>query len=153
MEATRLNRLTEQIWAQLCQPTALLVGDRPPITMGYHLTDAPPYDGVIIGSLSSGELLHFSNAAVLDALLVGKPVYLWVGGLPQYRATKNTHLLSKLITAENQLKQLGIRFYGGSSKPLVTATTAKILANSRQPLPPGAIITPMAQDILGGYTS
>lgn len=141
---------------QTSAPTALLIGSRPRDDMGYHLTDRAPYDAILIGSLTAGELLSFSEPRVLDALLRGMPVYLWEGGL-RYRAdaaTANRTLWSKLLTAERSLQQWGVRFYGGTqTRRLVTAEQARQLRSQGRTAPPGAILTPMAREILGGSRS
>ncbi|MFI3312353.1 MAG: hypothetical protein R3Y62_00560 [Eubacteriales bacterium] len=157
MNQSELNRLTDRVWQALqgSQPTALLIGDPPPDTLGYVLTHSPPYEAVIIGSLTAGQLLYFHQPAVLDALLLGKPVYLWQGGLlyRQYKATAPPRLYGQLLSAEGQLRQLGVQFYGGNARSLITATTAAALARQGKQPPAGAILTPLARDILGGYTS
>lgn len=157
MNQAQLEQLTEKLWAKLnChQGRALVIGATPPDCLGYAPTDSPPYEVVIIGSLSAGELLHFSNTTVLDALLRGQAVYLWESGLDyhRHRATASPYLLGKLQVAEAELKRLGIQFYGSKARrPLVTATTAKRLLTEQKPLPPGGILTPLARDILGEAT-
>lgn len=134
-------------------PAALLIGSRPPDTLCYRLTDDAPYEAVIIGSLSPGELLHFTDTRVLDALLRGLPVFLYEGGLAHraFSATANRALWARLSSAERQLQQWGVRFYGGGqSRRLITAAQARqMLAQGRTP-PPGAVLTPMARDVLKG---
>ena len=39
---------------------AFLIGSRPPLT-GYTYVDAPPYEAVVIGSLTLGEAVFFAN--------------------------------------------------------------------------------------------
>ena len=51
---------------------AKLVGKPPLAELGHSYPDAPPYDGVVIGSLELGELICFQNADVLHALAEGK---------------------------------------------------------------------------------
>ena len=55
---------------------ALLIGSEPPLELGYTYVTAPPYDGVVIGSLTLGQALCFSNEQVLEALAEGKSVVL-----------------------------------------------------------------------------
>lgn len=134
-------------------PSALLAGEPPGDALGYRLTGAPPYDAVVIGSLEPGELLHFSDARVLTALLEGKPVFLWEPGLRHraHAATANRPLWAKLQAAERALKQLGVRFYGPSQgRRLVTAEQAReLLRQGRRP-PEGAVLTPLARELLNG---
>ena len=47
---------------------SLLVGREPPCDFGCRYVTEPPYDGVVIGSLTLGQLLHFSHEPVLEAL-------------------------------------------------------------------------------------
>lgn len=153
------DRLTERVVEEVLQrltsaaPRALLIGDRPPEDLGYHFTAHAPYEAVVIGSLSPGEVLYFSDCRVLDALLEGKPVWLWEPGL-RHRANAATAcraLWTRLSAAERTLRQLGIRFYGGSRKqPLITAEHARSLHAQGRSAPPGAILTPLAREILGG---
>ena len=57
------ERLMEQVMDKVLQrlnaggPAALLIGDRPPDLLGYRIAAGAPYDAVIIGSLTAGELL------------------------------------------------------------------------------------------------
>ena len=62
---------------------ALLVGKEPPCDLGYSYTTSAPYDGVVIGSLTLGQLLRFDNAQALEALAEGKSVILYTPGLPE----------------------------------------------------------------------
>ena len=55
---------------------ALLIGSEPACALGFSYAKEPPYDAVVIGSLSLGELLHFHDEKVLSALAEGKTVYL-----------------------------------------------------------------------------
>lgn len=137
-------------------PTALLIGSPPADDLGYFLTGSAPYDAVMIGSLAPDELLYFSKPQALEALLQGKPVYLWEPGLchRKYAATSNRVLWARLSAAERSLQQLGIRFYGGGqTHRLVTAEQARQLqAQGRRP-PAGAILTPLALEVFGGDSS
>ena len=53
---------------------ALLIGNQPPL--GYEYVTEAPYDAVVIGSLTLGQLLRFREDRVLDALAQGLPVVL-----------------------------------------------------------------------------
>ena len=134
-------------------PAALLLGERPPDTLGYRLTDKAPYEAVLIGSLTAAELLHFSDGPALDALLQGLPVFLYEDGLRYrtYAATANRALWARLMGAERALRQWGVRFYGRHrDRTLITASQAQLLrAQGRRPSP-GAILTPLAREILEG---
>ena len=56
---------------------ALLIGREPAAALGWSYVTEPPYDAVVIGSLSLGALLRFREEAVLEALAQGKSVYLY----------------------------------------------------------------------------
>ena len=55
---------------------ALLIGKEPAAELGYDYVAEPPYDAVVIGSLTLSRLLRFREERVLSALAEGKPVYL-----------------------------------------------------------------------------
>ena len=76
---------------------ALLIGKAPTVELGFTYTADEPYDAVVIGSLSLGELLHFRQEQVLLALSQGKTVYLYTPGLPE--AEKNRALAASLAAA------------------------------------------------------
>lgn len=137
-------------------PAALLVGDAPPETLGYRLTDRSPYEAVIVGSLDAGALLSFSAPAVWAALLEGKPVYLWEGGL-RHRAcaaAAGRALWARLSAAEREWQRLGVRFYGGAAaRRLVTAEEARRLLGQGRTPPADAVLTPLAREVLAGGRS
>ena len=124
---------------------ALLVGTAPAALPFSYVTEGS-YEAVVIGSLSLGQLLHFQEEAVLSALAVGKPVYLYTPGLPQ--APKNRALAASLTTAQRELKNWGVLFTDGSRRHLVTAEEAKQLRRKGQSPAPGAVLTPLAKEIL-----
>ena len=66
---------------------ALLIGKEPAGELGYSYVREEPYDAVVIGSLSLGQLLHFADEQVLSAIARGLPVYLYTPGLPKPRKT------------------------------------------------------------------
>ena len=51
---------------------ALLIGREPAAELGYHYVAEEPYEAVVIGSLSLGQLLHFQEEAVLGSLEIGR---------------------------------------------------------------------------------
>lgn len=127
---------------------ALLVGDEPGCSLGYTYTREPPYDGVVIGSLTVGQLLCFRNEQVLEALAMGKSVVLYTPGLPE--AKGNRGLSAALAARRRELKNWGVVFTDGAQRRLITAQEAKQLrAEGRQP-GPGAVLTPLAKEILEG---
>ena len=127
---------------------ALLLGKEPGIELGFQYVQEKPYDGVVIGSLTLSQLLRFREEPVLEALAEGKPVYLYTPGLPE--ATKNRALSGSLTAAQRELKNWGVLFTDGGRKRLITAEEARALrAAGRQPAP-GAVLTPLAKEIMEG---
>lgn len=127
---------------------ALLIGNEPDRLSGYSYTLTPPYDGVVIGSLTLGQLLRFQEEPVLAALAEGKPVVLYTPGLPD--CPKNRALSAALASARRELKSWGIVFTDGGQKRLVTAQEARSLRASGKSPAPGAVLTPLAKEILEG---
>ena len=90
---------------------ALLIGKEPAWDLGYTYVKAPPYDAVVIGSLTLGQLLSFSDEQVLSALAEGKPVLLYTEGLPI--APHSRGLSAALGAKRRELKNWGIVFTDG----------------------------------------
>lgn len=124
---------------------ALLLGNTP-AELGFTYVTAPPYEAVVIGSLSLGKLLRFDDEQVLSALAEGKAVYLYTPGLPQ--APKNRALAASLASAQRELKNWGVIFTDGARRHLVTAEEAQQLRRRGQQPAPGAVLTPLAKEIL-----
>ena len=127
---------------------ALLIGNEPPISLGFSYVQQPPYDAAVIGSLTLGQLLRFRQEEVLDLLAEGKPVYLYTPGLPE--ASKNRALAAALASAQRELKNWGVIFTDGGRKRLITAEEARQLRHSGQKPNRDAVITPLAREILEG---
>ena len=125
---------------------ALLVGNMPG-ALDFEYVQGPPYDAVVIGSLTTGQLLHFREERVLAALGEGKAVYLYTPGLPQ---VKNRALAAALTCAQRELKSWGVIFTDGGRRRLVTAEEAKQLRRTGRIPGPGAVLTPLAKEILEG---
>ena len=125
---------------------ALLIGKEPAAELGCSYVQEGEYDGVVIGSLELSQLLRFREETVLKALAEGKPVYLYTPGLPE--SPKNRSLAGSLASAQRELKSWGVIFTDGGRKRLVTAQEARDLrAQGKQP-GPGAVLTPLAREIL-----
>lgn len=125
---------------------ALLIGKEPGADLGCSYVSEEPYEAVVIGSLTLGQLLRFREERVLDALAEGKPVYLYTPGVPE--AGKNRALAAGLASAQRELKNWGVLFTDGGRKRLITAQEAKLLrACGREP-GAGAVLTPLAKEIL-----
>ena len=125
---------------------ALLIGDAP-AALEYEYVDGPPYEVIVIGSLSIGALLRFREERVLEALGEGKTVYLYTPGLPQ---VKNRALGAALASAQRELKSWGVIFTDGGRRRLVTAEEARALRRTGRMPGPGAVLTPLAKEILEG---
>lgn len=126
---------------------ALLIGREPETELGMEYVREAPYDAVVIGSLNLGQLVCFREERVLAALADGKPVYLYTPGLPQ---VKNRALAGSLASAQRELKNWGVLFTDGGRKRLVTAEEARILRRTGRKPGPGAVLTPLAKEILEG---
>ena len=129
---------------------ALLIGKTPPAELGVSYVNEKPYDAVVIGSLEIAQLLRFAEPAVLDALAEGKPVYLYTPGLPE--SPKNRALSASLASAQRELKSWGVVFTDGGRRRLVTAEEARQLLRTGRSPGPGAVLTPLAKEILEGKT-
>lgn len=132
-------------------PKALLIGQAPKAALGFDYSSEPPYDTVLIGSLSAHSLL-FPEKEILSALLEGIPVYVWKSGMEHRRCggTFSPALYEKCICAEREWRSWGVTFLQAAPKPpLITGAKAAWLAKSGKH-PADARLTPLARDILGG---
>lgn len=125
---------------------ALLIGEAPG-PLEYEYVTEPPYEVIVIGSLTIGALLRFREERVLEALGEGKAVYLYTPGLPQ---VKNRALGAALASAQRELKGWGVIFTDGGRRKLVTAEEARVLRRAGRLPGPGAVLTPLAKEILEG---
>ena len=83
---------------------------------------------------------------VAQALAEGKPVVLYTPGLPE--TPKNRALAASLASASRQLKSWGVVFTDGGRKRLITAQEARDLRSRGAAPGPGAVLTPLAKEIL-----
>ena len=127
---------------------ALLIGNAPEAALGYVYVQEPPYDAVVIGSLTLGQLLCFREERVLSALAEGKTVVLYTPGLPEVPG--NRALAAKLASVRRELKSWGVVFADGSRRHLVTAQEAKVMRREGKRPGAGAVLTPLAREILEG---
>ena len=127
---------------------ALLVGREPDRALPYTYVTQPPYDAVVIGSLTLGEMLRFTHEPALTALAEGKPVVLYTPGLPD--APHNRALAASLAASRRELKSWGVVFTDGGRKRLVTAQAAREMRLAGKTPGPGAVLTPLAREILEG---
>lgn len=126
---------------------ALLLGERPPAELGYEYVTQGGYDAVVIGSLTLGQILCFREERVLEALAGGLPVLLYTPGLPR---VKNRAMAARIAGASRELKNWGVIFTDGARRHLVTAEEARDLRRRGQNPGPGAVLTPLAKEILEG---
>ena len=127
---------------------ALLIGKEPAAELGYSYVTEPPYDAVVIGSLTLSQLLRFREERVLEALAQGKQVLLYTPGLPQ--VPRNRALAGSLASARRELKNWGVLFTDGGRKRLVTAEEARRLRQRGERPGFDAVLTPLAKEILEG---
>jgi hypothetical protein len=126
---------------------ALLIGREPDRDLGWTYTDREPWEGVVVGSMDLGQLLCFREERVLAALGEGKPVILYTPGLPQLR---NRALGAELSSACRKLKNWGVVFTDGGKRRLITAREAQELDRQGRQPGAGAVLTPLAKEILEG---
>ena len=125
---------------------ALLIGRAPELDLGYSYVTQAPYEAVVIGSLTLGQLLHFSQEEALEALAQGKSVVLYTPGLPE--APNNRAMAASIAGARRQLKNWGVVFSDGQHRHLVTAQEAKAMKLAGRRPAPGAVLTPLAKEVL-----
>ena len=126
---------------------ALLVGDAPDWDLGHTYVNEN-YEGVVIGSMSLSQLLCFGQEEVLSALAEGLPVVLYTPGLPEI--PKNRALAATLAARRRELKSWGVLFCDGNQKKLITATAARQMREAGKRPEKGAVLTPLAREILEG---
>ena len=122
---------------------ALLIGTQPPLPYEFVETD---YEAVVIGSLTLSQLLRFRDQRVLTALAKGMPVVLYSPGLPE--APGNRALAATLAGARRELKNWGVVFTDGGQRSVITAQLARQMVAQGQRPGPGAVLTPLAKEIL-----
>lgn len=127
---------------------ALLIGKEPGIGLGFSYVTEEPYDAVMIGSLTLGQLLCFREERVLSALSQGKQVYLYTPGLPEQG--KNRAIGASVATAQRELKNWGVIFTDGGRRHLITAEDAREMRRRGIRPAPGDTMTPLAREILEG---
>ena len=126
---------------------ALLIGKEPGAELGFSYVREEPYDAVVIGSLTVGQMVCFREERVLCALAEGKSVILYTPGLPE---VKNRALAASLAAKRRELKSWGVVFTDGCKRHLVTAQEAKRMRQSGERPALGAVLTPLAKEILEG---
>ena len=125
---------------------ALLIGSRPAGDLGYTYVAEPPYEAVVIGSLTLAQLVNFSQEPVLQALAAGQPVLLYEPGLPQAKGSRG--LSATLASRRRELKNWGVVFTDGGQRKVITAAQAEIMRQRGERPAAGAVLTPLAKEIL-----
>ena len=126
----------------------LLIGEAPEDCHNYFYVNEKPYEAIILGILSPGELLHMPNDPVCRALLDGIPVLLWHRQL-HHTGSGAQALRRELRAAERRLMELGVQPLG-TGKQLITADIARNLIKSGLNLPQNCRLTPLAKEIMEG---
>jgi len=144
------DALAEAIWSRLLWelPRALLIGQQPEYYHNYIYVNQKPYEAIVLGILPAGELLHMPNDAVCEALLEGKPVYLW-HRQRHHMGTGAVLLRQELRAAEERLRRLGVQVIGGQDHLLTADTVKAMLQRGERPWA-GARMTPLAKDLWEG---
>ena len=127
---------------------ALLIGNPPEYPLGYEYVKEAPYEAVVIGSLTLSQQLCFSEQAVLEALAAGLPVALYTPGLQD--APGNRALAATLAGKRRELKNWGVVFVSGDQRKVITAQQARLMKAQGARPGPGAVLTPLAKEILEG---
>ena len=150
MKEELIEAVLERLQNQLSQkPAALLIGEVPKEEGGFSYVTQPPYTAVVIGSMDAWELLHFPDRQLLSALLEGIPVYYSQAGLDWKKYSAASPVLrSKLMSAQRQLSQWGVKPLGEKKGKLLTA--GEVQRRLAQGLPIEGRLTPLAKDILEG---
>lgn len=148
MNDALIERIVDEVKRRQNLPKALLIGRTPTENTGFCYVAQGEYSAVVIGSMSAYELLAFPNETVVEALLLGKPVYLAQNALDYrtYSRSANRALWSRLLSAERQMKQLGVQTLGTGK--LLTAQEVRRRLREGQPIE--GRLTPLARDVLEG---
>ena len=125
---------------------ALLIGREPDRGLPYTYVQEPPYEAVVVGSLPLSQALRLTDDRILQALAEGKPVVLYTPGLPA--APGNRGLSAALAASRREMKAWGIVFTDGAQRKLITAQEARSLKAAGKYPGPGAVLTPLAREIL-----
>lgn len=154
MDEALIQRVTQAVLQRLSQaenkPRALCIGT-PPETADFLPVTSPPWEMVVICTLSPAELLAMPNDTVCRALMEGTAVYLMESGLEHRRYTGNHApvLQKELLAKERFLRSLGIRVWKPHG-PRVLITAGQVRQLKGKGLPSHAILTPLAKDIWEG---
>lgn len=153
IEAVLAEVRRRQADQQTDRPAALLIGRQPVRDLGWRYVSGGDYTAVVVGSMDAAAALHFPDGNCAQALLEGKPLFVCEDGLDyrKHSRTANRALWSRLLAAERQMKQLGVRFISGlphTGSALLTAE--EVRRRQREGLPIEGRLTPLARDLLEG---
>ena len=123
---------------------ALLIGAQPPLMFEYVTEE---YEAVVIGSLTLGQALGAYPEEMLRALAQGIAVVCYEPGFP--KAERNRAMAASLAARRRELKSWGVQFITGQEKKLVTAEDARRLLEQGKRPAAGAVLTPLAKEVLG----
>lgn len=145
-----MERLASAVSARLL-PRLLCIGGAAEAP-GWQTVTEPPWDGILLVSLTAAELLQMPTEPVCEALFAGKPVFVREEGLEYRRYSGRCRSLWALCSAkERQLRQWGVQPWNVPAKgQLLTLEAVRRLAAGGQSLPPGARLTPLARDFWEG---
>ena len=145
-----LDQLTEEVFRRLEPPgpRAFLIGEKPAEPPSFVYVQEAPYEIMVLGVLSPGELLHMPSNMVCEALLQGMAVYLWEGQ-PYKKANCAKLLCRALAEAEQRLIRMGVRPFGNGGTLIREEEAVRLKLLNRAP-PAGAKLTPLAKAILEG---
>ena len=132
------------------QRCAYLIGRQPTRDLGWQYVTQGDFQAVVIGSLSAHALLQMPDEICIEALLMGKPVFVCEEGLDyrRYAKSSNRALYTRLLSAERQLKQLGMQFLRETQQKILTAEEVRRRLQSGERIE--GRLTPLARDILEG---
>ncbi len=144
-----LDQLTDAVWQRLQKekPRALLLGTAPEGLQKYNYVNQKPFEAIVIGTLTPGELLQMPTDPVCTALLEELPVYLCTQ--PWLRGKTAPELRRELQAAQQRLLRLGAKPLGDHKK-LISAQEARRMIRAGEQPPAGSRLTPLARDILEG---
>ena len=153
-----IRRVVEEVMTARCHskatsPKALLIGEKPYLDTGYEYVEHGEYEAVVIGSMTSWELLTFPNEACTEALVKGIPVLLWEDGLEyrRYRDRCNRALYARLLSCERGMKQLGVHVIRKQEQKILTAREVRNRLDAGQPIT--GRLTPLAQDFMDSISN
>ena len=134
------------------RPGALLLGEAPPEDTGYRYVTQPPYQAVLLGSVDAQMLLSFPDRESLQALLEGKPVYLYEPGerWRQYQKTASRELYAALLQARRRMLRLGVQPLRSQAPASVWLTARELQRRQAEGLPITGRLTPLARELLEG---